>query len=103
MKLFCENFVKNFLPAIRSLLAKKLLNDYNLTQKQAADLLSLTQPAISQYIRESRGIKVRIIERKENIMKLINELADDIASKNLKEKELQSKFCNICKVLRKES
>ena len=101
MKLFCEEMVRNFLPAIRSLLAKRLLEDYNLTQKQAADLLGLTQPAISQYIRESRGIKVRMVERKENIMKLIDNLAEDLVSKTLSERDLQSRFCRICKALRK--
>ena len=103
MKLFCEEMVRNFLPAVRSLLAKRLLENYNLTQKQAADLLGVTQPAISQYMRESRGIKVRIIEKKENIIKLIDELADDIVSQRLTPEEKRSKFCKICEAFKSET
>ena len=100
MKPFCEVIVTTILPAIRSLITKELLSTYHLTQQEAADLLGLTQPAISQYFRESRGFKVKLLEKQPGIMKIINDLTKDIAAERLNAKEIQSKFCSICKTVR---
>jgi len=100
MKPFCEVIVTTVLPAIRSLITKELLNTYNLTQKEAADLLGLTQPAISQYNRESRGFKVKFLEKQPEVMKMIDDLSKDIVSGKVNPKEMQSKFCEICKTVR---
>ena len=101
MKPFCEVIVTTILPAIRSLITRELLSSYHLTQKEAADLLGLTQPAISQYYRESRGFKVKILEKQPEIMKMIDALTKEIAAEKLKAKEIQSRFCSICKNVRK--
>ena len=100
MKPFCEVIVMTVLPAIRSLITKELLNTYNLTQKEVADLLGLTQPAISQYNRESRGFKVKILEKQPEIMKMIDDLSKNIVSRKVNPKEMQTKFCQICKAVR---
>ena len=92
MKPFCEVIVTTVLPAIRSLITKELLNTYNLTQKEAAHLLGLTQPAISQYNRESRGFKVKLLEKQPEIMKMIDGLSKDIVSGKVSPKEMQSKL-----------
>jgi predicted transcriptional regulator len=101
MKPYCEVIVTTILPAIRSIITKELLSNYNLTQKEAADLLGLTQPAISQYYRESRGFKVKLLEKHPKIMKMIDDLTRDIAAERLDAKEIQAKFCFICKLIRK--
>ena len=100
MKPFCEVIVTTILPAIRSLITKELLSSYHLTQKEAADLLGLTQPAVSQYYRESRGFKVKLLEKQPEIMKMIDGLTRDIAAERLNAKEIQSRFCSICKSVR---
>jgi len=100
MKPFCEVIVTTVLPAIRSLITKELLGTYNLTQKEAADLLGLTQPAISQYSRESRGFKTKLLEKHPKIMKMIDDLSKDIVSGKVNPKQMQSKFCKICKAVR---
>jgi predicted transcriptional regulator len=101
MKPFCEVIVTTILPAIRSIITKELLSNYHLTQKEAADLLGLTQPAISQYYGESRGFKVKLLEKQPKIMKMIDGLTKDIVSEKMNSKEIQAKFCAICKVARK--
>jgi len=100
MKPFCEVIVTTILPAIRSIITKELLSGYHLTQKQAADLLGLTQPAVSQYYRESRGFKVKILEKQPKIMKMIDNLTKDIAAERITPKEIQTRFCSICKSVR---
>ena len=101
MKPYCEVVVSTILPAMRSLITNELLNKYGLTQKQAADLSGLTQPAISQYSRESRGIKTKLLEKHPKIMKMIDDLTKDIVSGKIDPKGMQSRFCEICKMIRK--
>ncbi len=100
MKPFCEVIVSSILPAIRSMITKELLTTYNLTQKEAADILGLTQPAISQYKRESRGFKVKLLERQSKVMSMIDSLTKEIVSGKLKPRDIQIKFCKICRSVR---
>lgn len=100
MKPFCEVITSTVLPAIRSIITKELLSTYGLTQKQAADILGLTQPAISQYNRETRGFKVRIIEKQPRIMEMIDTLTKDIVREKTDPRKIQAQFCKICKNIR---
>jgi|YelNatPaOPRAMG01_1025707.scaffolds.fasta_scaffold45540_2 predicted transcriptional regulator len=102
MKPFCEVIVASVLPSIRSLLAKELIVSYKLTQEEAAKLLGLTQPAISQYYRESRGTKVKILENSKKVMRMIRSLGNDIVTKKVDSRKIQQEFCKICKEVRKE-
>ena len=101
MKPYCEVVVSTVLPAMRSLITNNLLKKYDLTQKEAADLLGLTQPAISQFNRESRGFKTKLLEKHPKIMEMIDELTNDIVSGRIEPKGIQTRFCKICKTIRK--
>ncbi|MBI4257754.1 MAG: helix-turn-helix domain-containing protein [Thaumarchaeota archaeon] len=46
---------KATIPALRAMVAKRLLHKYGLTQQRTAKLLGVTQAAISNYMRETRG------------------------------------------------
>ncbi len=50
--------VRYILPAIRGELAKSLVKDCNLSQKEAAQRLGMTEAAISQYLSKRRGNNV---------------------------------------------
>lgn len=54
MKSVFEIVSQEVLPTLRSLVAKNLM-DNGFSQKQVADRLGLSQPAISQYKRDLRG------------------------------------------------
>jgi len=102
MKPFCEVVVAIILPAIRSIMTRELLTKYNMTQQNAADLLGIAQAAVSQYNRQSRGSKVKILEKEEDIMKIIDQLTKDIVDKKINSKEINKRFCEICKIIRKK-
>jgi len=101
MKPVCEVVVTSVLPAIRSIMTRELLNTYELKQQEVADLLGITQPAVSQYIRESRGMKVKLLEKHPKIMKMIDDLSRDMIHEKIKPKKLQLRICEICKAVRK--
>ncbi|MFH7860926.1 MAG: transcriptional regulator [Candidatus Aenigmatarchaeota archaeon] len=102
MKPFCEIIVSSVLPSIRSLIAKELITNYNLTQEEAAKFLGLTQAAISQYYRESRGTKVKLLENNRKVIRMVKELGKKIVEERIDVIKIQKEFCRICKEVRKE-
>ena len=46
------------IPALRRELAKSMIRDFNLNQKQIADIMGLTEAAVSQYINSKRAKEV---------------------------------------------
>ena len=101
MKPYCEVVAQYVLPTMRALIAKKLMEKYKLTQQNAALKLGLTQSAISQYMRNLRGSKIKSIEKDESINKEIEIFVDRIASGELNSLTTLDSFCSICKTIRK--
>jgi predicted transcriptional regulator len=101
MKPYCETVSQFIIPTMRALIAKRLMEKYKLTQQSAASKLGLTQSAISQYIRDLRGSKVKSIEKDETISKEIDDFVDRMASGELNSLSAMNSFCNICRSIRK--
>ncbi|MEM1539126.1 MAG: hypothetical protein QXW82_06245 [Candidatus Bathyarchaeia archaeon] len=99
MLLPCEIVVKILLPPTRAALANILITKHGLKQVEVANLLEVSQPAISLYNRKMRG-KAVSLERDEELKALIERLADLIAGKRIARKELILYFCEICKTAR---
>ena len=55
MLLPSEIEAKSLIPAIRSILAKKLVEEKNFREEEVAKVLGITQAAVSNYIRGTRG------------------------------------------------
>ena len=51
----CEFAVRYILPAIRFMIAKTLIEKYGFSQSAVAEILGVTQPAVSYYVRSRRG------------------------------------------------
>jgi len=89
MKLPCELMVEK-LPVLRALITNEIINTFGLTQEQAAKKLGITQPAISQYLKGSRGRKTLANKKlKEDARKIAKEIME---GKN----EFPKGVCNIC-------
>lgn len=102
MKPYCEVMVASVLPALRAFITKELLSTYNLTQTEASELLGITQAAVSQYNKEARGSKIKILEKDKKILKMIKDLTKKIAREEIKGIGIHSEFCKICKEIRKK-
>ncbi|MEM2848961.1 MAG: transcriptional regulator [Candidatus Bathyarchaeia archaeon] len=97
----CESSVKFILPAIRSLIAKKLIEKYNFTQISAAKALGTTQAAISHYMRSKRGW--RLAERLmniEGIREFVEKSAEKIAKSETHNINIID-ICQLCKIAQK--
>ena len=96
MKLPCELIIWNVLPAIRREFARVLVEEFNLTQREVAEKLGVTESAISQYMKSKRGSKLEFDRRiSGEIKKVMREV-----SKSEKESLLIEKTCSICSLVR---
>jgi predicted transcriptional regulator len=95
----CEVAVKCILPSVRAMIAKELVNKYELKQAEAAKLLGLSQPAISLYKRKIRGKAINL-ENDPDITKSVEKLADSMVKGPISHKEFILTFCEICKTIR---
>ena len=80
MKPLCELMGIEILPTVRAMVAKKLIDTYGLSQKQAAEKLGTTQPAISQYKRNLRGYRTSVFTANPGLMSMVDSLAKRTAS-----------------------
>jgi len=95
----CEVAVKCVLPAVRAMIAKKLMMKHKLKQVEVARLLGVSQPAISLYFRNRRG-KAIDLENESDITNLIENLAASLAKDISSPKDFISEFCEICTTIR---
>ena len=93
----CENIIWYGIPVVRREIAFCLINQFGLSQKEAANKLGITPSAVSQYISKKRG-KFTILDEK--IIKEIN-----LSAKKINDQcgsVLNSEICKICKILKSE-
>ena len=58
------------LPAIRREMAKIMINDHKLSQKEAARILGMTEAAISQYLHKKRAKDVAFDQKTKDLIKI---------------------------------
>lgn len=98
----CEIIVTEVLPAIRAILAKKLVEKHNFSQKEVADNLDVTQAAVSQYLSSIRGDnELDEIFENEKIKSKIERLSNEISEESVDKSQINQKFCNICESVKK--
>ena len=89
--------VRYILPGIRRELAKTLIKDHKLSQKEAANILGLTEAAVSQYLHSKRAKEVVFSNE------VVNEIrvsADRILADNSKQRLIAEMYriSNLTKV-----
>ena len=102
MKPPCEIIAQEILPAVRAMIAVNLLKTYGLSQKEVAERMGTTQPAVSQYKREIRGYKTLFIRRNPELLNMVQGLSKKLAYKKIPVEELTFEFCKICIEIRKK-
>ena len=99
MLLPCEVAVKSVIPAIRSAIARELTQNHGLKQKEAAELLGVTQTAISKYTSHCRGAIFEVTEV-DGVKPIFKETVFSLANGNMNKYELMEKLCIVCRIIR---
>jgi predicted transcriptional regulator len=98
----CEVGVKTVLPAIRALMARDIVEKHGMKEQQAAEILGLSQSAISRYTTKDRGNLITIEDVPEvqtRIDQMINLLLREKSHQTI---ELLELFCETCKIIREK-
>ena len=98
MLLPAEIETKTSVPALRALVAKRLINEYNFSQKDTAKLIGVTQAAISNYLRGTRG-NLTSLGDDERIQIIVAEITTMMIEKH-ELSDIISKFNEACSIIR---
>ena len=96
----CEIAVKSVVPSIRAFIAIELTQSYQMKQNDVANILGITQTAISKYTRQVRGTVIKIGDSEE-IQAMIQQITSQIADKKISRQDLALRFCQICQIIRR--
>ncbi|HJS65192.1 MAG TPA: transcriptional regulator [Nitrososphaeraceae archaeon] len=102
MLLPAEIEAKSLIPAIRAILAKKLITEYKMKEEVIAKVLGVTQAAISNYIRGTRG-DLELIDKLSaihEIMRKVDDIAQDLVSNRAYTPGTMAKFVELCNFMR---
>tara|TARA_B100000029_G_scaffold226988_1_gene224794 strand:- start:4486 stop:4902 length:417 start_codon:yes stop_codon:yes gene_type:complete len=93
---------KTLIPALRAILAKTLAEKHGIREDQISKMLGVTQAAVSNYIRGTRGdpelIKKLLTE--EQVAEMISEISNDLASDRAYSPSSLSKFIGLCNYIK---
>ena len=96
MKMSCEHAIWHILPAIRRELVRNLVREIGLSQHKTANLIGISDSAVSQYLSGKRGM---LVINDQEVLDEISKTAHKIHNGGgFKHEEL----CRICTMMRKE-
>jgi len=102
MLLPSEIEAKSLIPAVRAILAKKLIREYSLKEEDVARVLGITQAAVSNYVRGTRG-DVELISKLESVrevMRMIDDIARDLSTNKAYTPSTLAKFIGLTNYMR---
>ncbi|HWS20420.1 MAG: transcriptional regulator [Thermoproteota archaeon] len=102
MLLPSEIEAKSLIPAVRAILAKKLIGEYSLKEEDVAKDLGITQAAVSNYVRGTRGDTELIskLESVREVMRMIDDIAKDLSTNKAYTPSTLAKFVGLCNYMR---
>ena len=102
MLLPSEIETKTLIPALRAILAKKLMEKYNIQEEDISKMLGVTQAAISNYIRGTHGdpeLIAKLLAIKE-VSDMVDEIASNLSSNMAYTPASLSKFIGLCNYIK---
>lgn len=94
MHFVCEFVPTYFLSLIRRNLAKEL-NDKGFKQLEIAKLIGVSQPVVSQYLKNEKG-KFNPLTKNELVDEFVLDISQQIISKKMDNLQLNTSICELC-------
>jgi len=98
----CEVGVKTVLPAVKAIMARNIVTNHGLNEKQTADLLGLSQSAVSRYIGRERGSNLVAIENTPEVLNLIDQMILSLIKEPDNKRQVLELFCQTCTTIREK-
>mgnify|MGYP001168024669 FL=1 len=93
---------KTLIPALRAIIAKTLAEKHEIREENISKMLGVTQAAISNYIRGTRGdpelIKKLLAEKQ--VSEMIDDICDNLSSDKAYTPSSLSKFIGLCNYIK---
>jgi hypothetical protein len=93
---------KSLIPAVRAIIARKLSNEHYLKEDAVAKILGVTQAAVSNYVRGTRG-DTQLVEKLRGVpevMRMIDDITHDIAMHNSFRASSMAKYIELFNFIR---
>jgi len=93
---------KTMIPALRAILARRLADQHKIREDEISKMLGVTQAAVSNYIRGTRGDPKLIsqLSSQKQIVEMIDEISENLASNKAYTPASLSKFIGICNYIK---
>lgn len=101
MILPCEVGVKTVLPAVKAIMARLIVEKHGLNEKQTAELLGLSQSAVSRYVSKERG-NLLTFENATEVLALIDQMVTHLIKEPNNRTEILKLFCQTCMAIREK-
>ena len=93
---------KTLIPALRAILAKDLAKKHHMSEDEISQMLGVTQAAISNYIRGTRG-DPQLIEKllaEKQVAEMIDDITSSLSSDRAYTPSSLSKFIGLCNFIK---
>ncbi len=93
---------KTLIPALRAILAKKLAEEHEIREEEISKMLGVTQAAISNYIRGTRGDPklIQKLAADEQVSQMLDDLGERLASDMAYTPSSLAKFISLCNYIK---
>jgi predicted transcriptional regulator len=96
----CEVAVKSVVPAVKALMAQELVGQHGLKQDHVAQVLGISQSAVSKYSRKVRGHVIEA-DKLAEVQPLIANMTIMLINGEHQRAEFLQLFCKTCFAIRK--
>ena len=97
----CEVGVKTVLPSVKAIMAREIVTNRGFNEQQTAELLGLSQSAVSRYLNKERGNTLITLENSTEILALINQMVAVLIKEPNNKSGVLKLFCQTCQAVRK--
>ncbi len=98
----CEVGVKTVLPSVKAIMAREIVTNRGFNEQQTAELLGLSQSAVSRYVNKERGNMLVTLENSTEILALINQMVAILIKEPNNKSQVLELFCQTCQAVRKK-
>jgi hypothetical protein len=93
---------RTLIPALRAILSKQLSEKYSIHEDEISKMLGVTQAAVSNYIRGTRG-DPKLIEKlqgEKQVIEMLDDICENLSSDKAYTPSSLSKFIGLCNYIK---